>query len=176
MNSDNSLSKLLNSLSPHTYSSPLKSRFNFSCFNNVSNTYSSPMKKNNNNLNKKSSVETPTGTSPAPALSTEVQVQCQPTGLGFQARSSLRAQSNEEVDSSVSSVPVVSSLSSSGLRYVRRAGKMVKRKVESCMPTQSLMRMNWWIHQRLKRSLVLFHMIYPLVLAELLGILSPTKN
>ncbi|KAJ0874312.1 hypothetical protein HanPSC8_Chr11g0462671 [Helianthus annuus] len=44
------------------------------------------------------------------------------------------------------------------------------------MPTQSLMLMNWWIHQRLKRSLVLFHMVYPLVLAELLGILSPTKN
>uniref|UniRef100_A0A251UTD7 Uncharacterized protein n=1 Tax=Helianthus annuus TaxID=4232 RepID=A0A251UTD7_HELAN len=37
-------------------------------------------------------------------------------------------------------------------------------KVESCMPTRSLMRMNWRIHQRLKRSLVLFHMVHPLIL------------
>ncbi|MFS8030622.1 hypothetical protein Hanom_Chr17g01536211 [Helianthus anomalus] len=49
--------------------SPPKFKFNFSCFNDVSNTYSSPMKKNNSNLNKKSSAETPTGISPAPALS-----------------------------------------------------------------------------------------------------------
>ncbi|KAJ0699097.1 hypothetical protein HanRHA438_Chr10g0435401 [Helianthus annuus] len=32
------------------------------------------------------------------------------------------------------------------------------------MPTRSLMRMNWGIHQRLKRSLVLFHMVHPLIL------------
>ncbi|KAF5767380.1 hypothetical protein HanXRQr2_Chr14g0623681 [Helianthus annuus] len=37
-------------------------------------------------------------------------------------------------------------------------------KVESCMPTRSLMRMNRRIHQRLKRSLVLFHMVHPLIL------------
>ncbi|MFS7907153.1 hypothetical protein Hanom_Chr01g00067921 [Helianthus anomalus] len=32
------------------------------------------------------------------------------------------------------------------------------------MPTRSLMRMNQRIHQRLKRSLVLFHMVHPLIL------------
>ncbi|KAI3713822.1 hypothetical protein L1987_72408 [Smallanthus sonchifolius] len=49
--------------------SPPKFKFNFSCFNDVSNSYSSPMKKNNNMNNKSSAAETPTGTSPAPALS-----------------------------------------------------------------------------------------------------------
>ncbi|KAK9052762.1 hypothetical protein SSX86_029392 [Deinandra increscens subsp. villosa] len=49
--------------------SPPKFKFNFSYFNDVSNSYSSPMKKNNSNVNAKSSAETPTGTSPAPALS-----------------------------------------------------------------------------------------------------------
>ncbi|KAI3812496.1 hypothetical protein L1987_17206 [Smallanthus sonchifolius] len=49
--------------------SPPKFKFNFSCFNDVSNPYSSPMKKNNNMNNKSSAAETPTGISPAPALS-----------------------------------------------------------------------------------------------------------
>ncbi|KAJ0495984.1 hypothetical protein HanIR_Chr12g0615051 [Helianthus annuus] len=39
------------------------------------------------------------------------------------------------------------------------------------MPTQSPMRMNGWIHQRFKRSLVLFYMVYPLIL-----ILPRVKN
>ncbi|KAL8201297.1 hypothetical protein R6Q57_012636 [Mikania cordata] len=47
--------------------SPAKFKFNFSCFNDVPNSYSSPMK--NNNFTNKLSVETPTGISPAPALS-----------------------------------------------------------------------------------------------------------
>ncbi|KAJ0591687.1 hypothetical protein HanHA300_Chr03g0076131 [Helianthus annuus] len=43
--------------------------------------------------------------------------------------------------------------------------------VESCMPTQSPMRMNGWIHQRFKRSLVLFYMVYPLILILPRGLL-----
>ncbi|XP_023756672.1 uncharacterized protein LOC111905215 [Lactuca sativa] len=47
--------------------SPPKFKFNFSCFNNVSTSYSSPM-KNTSNLNIISSPEPPTGISPAPPL------------------------------------------------------------------------------------------------------------
>ncbi|KAK1438227.1 hypothetical protein QVD17_04033 [Tagetes erecta] len=49
--------------------SPPKFKFNFSYFNDASNSFSSPMKKINNLNNKSTAAETPTGVSPAPAIS-----------------------------------------------------------------------------------------------------------
>lgn len=47
--------------------SPPKFKFNFSYFNDASNSFSSPMKKNNNKSS--AAAETPIGVSPAPAIS-----------------------------------------------------------------------------------------------------------